>query len=133
MLNHKVDEQFAQCFRDSDFPNFRRLRLDEMEFRGLASQGFIAPERRGQRTHFKLRFRHNGGQQVRYIGSRDQASAVQAELDVLQRDVRLRRRLASLTQSAADALRSAKDRLEPLLQAKGFHFHGRAVRMSRKA
>ena len=132
MPNQIPEQQFVQRIRGSDFPNLSRLRLSESDIQDLAQQGFVAAEQRQQRTHFKLRFRSGGQQRVRYIGGAEQAKAVQAELDVLQREVQLRRRLARLRRAAALVLRRGKRQLEPLLGARGFYFHGRAPRQRRK-
>jgi hypothetical protein len=112
-------------------PALAALQLDDGDADALARQGFIAAERRGERSYFRLRFRRDGRQRVRYIGSLDRAQAVQFELDRLRVDVRLQRRLATLSRDAARSLRDAKRTLEPLLEARGFHFHGQAIRKCR--
>jgi hypothetical protein len=116
--------------RVADFPALRALRLDDEDVDALARQGFLAVERRRERRYLKLRYRRGGRQQVRYVGL-EQAQAVQAELDVLQSDVRMRRRLAVLCRASAWRLRNAKNTLKPLFEQQGFRFHGDAIRKRR--
>jgi integrase len=125
-----------KIIRDVDLARFgqlSRLRLSDLDFEALKAQGFVATERRSERIIFKLKFRLNGTQHVRYIRGAEQAAAVEAELKLLQRDVRLRRRLSELSRVAAQTIRSAKARLAPFLGAKGLYFHGRAVRRRRQS
>ena len=114
-----------------DFPTLASLRVDTEDIASLAMQGSIAKERRGDRTYFKLRFRRHGRQQVRYIGDAARAQAVQTELDSLQRDLKLRRRIAMLPRSVTVALRSARKKLQPFAESRGYYFHGHALRKRR--
>ena len=106
------------------------LGLSAVEQQALSSQGFVASEFRGRGgPYYKLRFRWGGKQVVRYLGSDPQvARAIAQELRVLQRLRQLKKRLRRLAAQARRALRMAKHRLEPLLQERGFHFHGQAIR-----
>ncbi len=118
-------------FRLGDFPSLRALRLDMDDLTFLRSQGFVSQEPRRNRTFFKLRFRRNGRQITRYIASAAVAAEVRRELDRLQSDARTRRRLRAFRKEASVTLRNSKRRLELLLNARGFRFHGRAIRKSR--
>jgi hypothetical protein len=131
MTSSESSNERSALLRAADFPALTKLRLHDADFAALARQGFVAVERRGEQTYFKLRFRRDGRQRVRYIGGPDQARAVEAELAVLQTDLRMRRRLAILCQLASQSMRNAKQNLEPLLEARGLHFHGRAIRQRR--
>lgn len=98
----------------------------------LGRQGFVTAERRGNRTYFKLRFRRDRQQIVRYIGcDPDKAEAVQRELDHLQEDRKKELELARLTEKAKKMLRESKRVLAPLLAEEGFAFHGRQIRRRR--
>ena len=133
MLNMKSTNGQSNTRRQvADLPALADLGLDDEDLDALARQGFVAVERRREQTYFKLRYRCDGRQRVRYVGGRDRAQAVQAALEALQSDVRLRRRLVALCQVATRSLRDAKDTLEPLLEARGLHFHGRAIRKRRE-
>src|SRR5687767_5045997 len=90
----------------SDFPTLASLRLDCEDIAAITDQGFVSKERRGERTYYRLRFRRCGRQQVRYIGGAARAQTVQTELDTLQRDLKLRRRVAMLPAAVTSALRS---------------------------
>ena len=58
-----------------------KLGLAPGEIKALATQGFVARERRGGRIYWKLRFRVGGRQRVRYLGSdATKAAAIRAEL-----------------------------------------------------
>jgi len=118
--------------RPASYPALAALQLSNADLDALARQGFIAAERRGENRYYRLRFRRGGRQQTRYIGSLDRAQAVQAELDSLQSEVQLQRRLAALGRDAARSLRDAKRQLQPLLEGRGFHFHGQAIRKYRE-
>ena len=113
------------------FPILIRLGLSDEEVHALTSQGFIGRERRGSKTIFRFRYRFLGRQRVRYVSPRD-AAALEAELESLQRRVRARRRLTGLAVLARQALRHRRSTLAPLLEARGFHFHGHQIRRCRK-
>src|SRR5262245_35691495 len=115
----------------ADFPALGGLGLKDYHLKELSRQGFLATDKRGRRTYVKLRFRCDGRQIVRYVGSAELAQAVSEELAVLQRDHQLQRHLDDLGRAAAQSLRIAKQKVAPLLAAEGFHFHGHAIRKSR--
>src|SRR4051794_31107499 len=92
------------------FPLLNRLALSDEELGALTRQGFINSERRAGKTIFRLRYRVDGRQRVRYVSPRD-AAALEAELGLLQRRIRARRRLAGLSALARHALRDRRSRL----------------------
>ena len=114
------------------FPLLNRLALSDEELGALTRQGFIRSERRGRKTIFRLRYRVHGRQHVRYVSPRD-AAALEAELGSLQRRVRARRRLTGLAALARQVLRHRRSTLAPLLEARGYHFHGHQIRRCRNA
>lgn len=69
---------------------------------------------------------------MRYIGT-DPAAAdqVQRELDFLRAERRAEKLLEQQMRAARAMLRMAKRQLAPLLRARGYHYHGYAVRKSR--
>src|SRR5437870_4979454 len=86
------------------------IHLDPAEYRSLARQGFVAQEYRASAgPFFKLRFRFEGNQKVRYLGANpDVAKALATELSVLQATCRLDQQLRRLTFEAKSLLRQAK-------------------------
>jgi hypothetical protein len=115
----------------ADYPLLASLGLDVEDIVAIADQGFISQDHRGERTYNKLRFRRDGHQRVCYIGNADRAIAVEAELNVLQRDLQLRRRMAELAPSVTSALRTARVKLQALAESQGYYFHGHALRKRR--
>jgi hypothetical protein len=109
------------------YPILNRLTRGDEELSALARQGFLRREQRGKKTIFRLRFRLHGRQYVRYV-SREDAEALEAELEVLQSLVRARRRLARLAALTRQALRHRKLALAPLLDERGLRFHGHHIR-----
>lgn len=114
------------------FPHLSRLVLSEEEFGALARQGFIRREARGNKTIVRLRYRVHGRQRARYVSPRD-AAAIEAELALLQRQVRAWRRLNGLAAVARKVLAQRRLRLAPLVEARGNHFHGHQIRRLRNA
>ena len=88
----------------AEFPLLNQLPLSDEELSALSRQGFVHRERRGAKTVFRLRFRVDGRQRVRYVRPRD-AEALEAELALLQREVRARRRLTGVAALARQLLR----------------------------
>jgi hypothetical protein len=109
------------------FPLLNGLALCEEELIALTQQGFIRSEKRGGKTIFRLRYRFHGWQRVRYVRP-DEAEALAAELAVLQRRVRARRRMTRLATLARKVLRHHRSTLAPILEARGYHFHGHQIR-----
>jgi hypothetical protein len=111
-----------------EYPALSRLRLAAADKHELARQGFVSVEQRGNRTNYKLRFRRDGRQVVRFIGDAPFADIVKTELDRLQARRQICRELATLDRAARRQLRNTKTELEPLVKAYGWKFHGRDVR-----
>jgi hypothetical protein len=107
-----------------------QLRLSPADLAALSLRGTVRPEI-GYRGFviYKLRFRVDGKQRVKYLGKDpDFAAAVEAELRELQFE-RNRRRYRRANRSAAiQSLRTFKRLVEPLLAEAGYHFHGYAIR-----
>jgi len=114
----------------NDFPALASLNISLEQLSALARQGFVARDGRGSHR-YKLRFRINRRQMVRYIGGGNQAQEVKQELAALQAPTRLDRKLQRLRKIAAQQLRQGKQRLQPLLAKHGYHFHGLAIRQTR--
>jgi hypothetical protein len=110
------------------------LRLSASELQALSYQGFVACERRGRTASvYKLRFRINGRQCVRYVGTDPQRAAViRAALDRLQAPLQLKRQLASHLKAAQACLRNVKPRLTPHAEEAGLRFHGHYLRRPRQ-
>src|SRR4051812_22493167 len=123
----------AAGYRIQDFPALASLRLGDEDLRILTQQGFLSREIRRGQAFFKLRFRRGGGKQcVKYVGG-GQVTAVRAELNKLQADARLKRKLAAVTRDAQQTLRQIKRNLQPVLESHGFAFHGLAIRRRRRS
>ena len=120
----------VQPWAHETFPGLSRLGLSADEVRELTKQGSIRRERRGRKTIYRLRFRIQGRQRVRYVSPRD-ATALEAELAALQRPVRSRRQLSAMADIARRLLRHRKSILAPVIEAAGYHFHGLEIRRRR--
>ncbi|MCA9123709.1 MAG: hypothetical protein H6822_08635 [Planctomycetaceae bacterium] len=114
------------------YPALAALRLDNNDLEALSHQGFICRERRGDRVYHKLRFRRNGKQVVRYIGSAERATVVEREVSALQSEATAFRELNAAVKIANKMLRDSKTQLEPMLASYGYEFHGRSIRRPRK-
>jgi hypothetical protein len=132
MQSTTKDDHSIDGNRIKEYPALTALRLNDADLGELSRQGFIAEEKRRDRTYYKLRFRRNHKQVVRYIGSAECAAVVRAELDVLQAETAILRKLNSIAKKAGQMLRDAKIQLGPLFEANGLAFHGLAVRRPRK-
>ena len=129
-IEHQRDSGVGHTATET--PCLAALRLTGDDLTALRRQGFVTAERRGKRIYFKLRFRRDRQQVVRYIGSDpDKAEAVQRELDHLQEDRKKELELSRLTEKAKKMLRKSKWVLAPLLAEEGFAFHGRQIRRRR--
>lgn len=113
----------------------KSLSLTAAERTALARQGSVSAESRHRAgTVYKLRFRVNGRQVVKYLGTDPAAAAVvRRELEQLQRAVRTRTVSRRLVRSARALLRDNKQALRPEFERAGFFFHGYAVRRRRCA
>ena len=114
--------------RFAEYPALAKLRLATGDLNELSKQGFLSMERRGNLTIHKLRFRRGGRQVVRSIGDAATAAALKTELDRLQSRRQICREVATIDRAARRLLRDMKTQLEPLVDAYGWKFHGRAVR-----
>ena len=123
-----TNEILVERDRVAAFPALAGLGFIDSDLAVLARQGFLGTERRRDRSYFKLRYRRGGYQHVKYVGSTGRAAAVQHELERLQSEVRTRRELAGLVRDARQVLRASKSTLKPLLESRGFRFHGLEVR-----
>jgi len=115
-----------------------RLRLAADEQQALAQQGFVSAEYREQNgrrygPYFKLRWRQDGRQRVRYLG-RDlsRAEQVSAALANLQRSLQLVRDASSMMAEVRKEMRKLKETLEPHLASQGMHLHGYIARRKTK-
>ena len=97
-------ETVTAWLTSAEFPLLKRFALNDEELRALSRQGFVHSERRGTKTIFRLRFRVDGRQRVRYVARHD-AAAIEAELALLQFQVRAHRRLTRLAALARQLLR----------------------------
>ncbi len=129
-MNNSTD-QLQHDLDLGDFPVLASLGMDSELIAAIADQGFVSKDYRGDRTYHKLRYRRDGRQQVQYIGDAARARAVEAELKVLQHDLRLRRHISELARSVTSALRTAREQLEPLVESHGYYYHGHALRKHR--
>lgn len=127
----RTDNASLDCWRIA-FPTLFALGLTESDVTALKNQGFVHQERRSGKILHKLRFRVAGRQRARCV-TPQQAIAIEAELSVLQKPVRMNRRLAELSDMARRQLRDSKQQLKPLLEERGYYFHGRQVRRRRGA
>jgi hypothetical protein len=111
-----------------------KLNLTPDELTALSRQGVITSQLRGRGNRvYKLRFRHLGRQQVRYLGSDvSWVAEVRAALLHWQTPRQLKRRLASRVKQTRDLLRSIRPRLGPLVAQAGLQFHGRTLRRVRQ-
>jgi hypothetical protein len=101
----------------------------------LTRRGFVSREIRGRGTAvYKLRFRRDGRQHVRYLGAdAGGVRRVQEALRELQEDRRIELAASRLHHEAAKLLRESKRLLEEPLAAVGLRFHGRSLRRPRNA
>jgi hypothetical protein len=117
----------AEALRIEDFPALASLQLGDEDLSMLARQGFLNREVRRGHEVFKLRFRRDAKQCIKYV-SVSQVAAVRVELDKLQSITRLKRKLAAVTREAKRVLRQTKPSLQPILESHGLAFHGLAIR-----
>lgn len=110
-----------------------RLNLTDDQMAALSTQGFVARERRcGRRDIFKLRFRIEGKQVVRSLGtSPANAASVALAVRVLQRTMRVQRELRKLEEELRRYLKATKKLLRPAVDLAGYRFHGMCVRRTR--
>jgi hypothetical protein len=94
----------------------------------------VSSERRGKGAIiYKLRFRFNGRQQVRYLGIDPiKIESIRLALTLLQRYRILKHAIHDLCHEARKAMRNGKRQLAPQLESAGYKFHGLAIRRPRQ-
>lgn len=128
----KVNDSSAPG-RDTSESILARLALTPTELAAVKQQGFISREQRSpENIVFKLRFRLNGRQRVKYVGDAAAAEALRQELRKLQHPHVLLKNLRAVSRAARKICRQEKLRLVPLVEQLGLKFHGRAVRRPRR-
>ena len=122
----------CEVSRPADGKPYRLLALglSSEHLQALAQQGFVCTEYRAERgPFFKLRFRLQGRQVVKYLGMDvEEAERVRRELAELQRARRVDVELRRATREARKILRSSKRMVWADAKRAGFEFHGRALR-----
>ncbi len=127
----------AVIFESGDRGLFTELGLSGEDCQALARQGFLAADycwKGGRRLgpYYKLRWRRDGRQCVRYVGGDpDRVERISAALENLQRPLHLARCLAQLMKEARRRLRSAKHVLAPCVANRGLRYHGYTARRPR--
>ena len=124
--NHEPDNETGRS-------HFEDLSLSAEETAAVRRQGFVSREiRKGRITVFKLRFRVNGQQRVKFVSTDPVvAAALEGELGLLRRSKDKDLALRSLNREASQLLRQCKSRLAPLVGQAGLRFHGLALRCPR--
>ena len=115
----------------ASFPALQRLRLSMGDLELLRRQGSVVADRRRGCVYFKLVFRRDGVQIARYVGDEHAAAIVKAELELLRAGRRDWLQFKRLGRVARGLLRNSKRQLGPLLEDRGFHFHGLEIRRTR--
>lgn len=110
------------------------LGLEEEAMEALQHQGFVAEEfrdRAGRRwgPYYKLRWRQDGRQRVRYLGNDTRrVHEIRVALQHWQQVTRLTREVEELFRQSRKALKSLKDALSPQVSAAGKRWHGYQTR-----
>jgi len=127
MKGESIEQPVA---RDAHGTGLASLRLSDEHRSALALQGFVAAEfRDGRGPYYKLRFRFQRQQVVKYLGTDPEAAEqICRELQELQRERRLYQELQRLANQARQMIREAKHELQDQIRGVGFRFHGLAVR-----
>ena len=125
-----TDLEARQVKREGEPPlALMRLGLKTAELETLRRQGFVSRECRGGRWLYKLRFRVDGRQVTRYVGTDvRKAAEVQQGLTEWQGERHLELELGRLARQAGRELRRAKRQLAEQMADRGLNFHGLAVR-----
>ena len=129
-MRDTADLDAEQVKRHDEVPvALARLKLGTRKLRALRHQGFVSRERRGGCWVYRLRFRVDGRQATRYVGTdTEKAAEVQQSLAEWQAKRCLDLELGRLTREAGRELRRAKQQLTEQLARRGFGFHGLGVR-----
>ena len=108
----------------------RGLGLSPLHLAALRTQGFVSWEQRGVgRPIAKLRYRVQGQQHVRYLGTdASRARTIEHALRQWQAPQRAGRLLQQAIRQAATALRNSKAQLIKELHGTPHYFHGYALR-----
>ena len=134
MATHEEIETGSNSEAETTVSVLDQVGLEPNEWVALRRQGYVSREGRGpDRAVFKLRFRCDGRQRVKYLGTnpvRAQRAAV--ELSRLQAARHVERLHKRVRREVSELLRDGKRRLEPMLEGTEFRFHGRAIRRHRK-
>jgi hypothetical protein len=114
---------------------FRRIGLRSVDVAALKRSGTITQETRGRGTViYKLRYRREGRQVVKYLGvDRSFVRHVGEQLALLQVPARRRRRLRRVAAETRSVLHDVRARVRSTLQEAGFTFHGLTIRRSRSS
>ena len=117
---------------DKDQTFLAELGLGSAEAAALTRPGLASSEIRGRgEMAFKLRFRLDGRQRVKYLDE-DRARRLEQTLNEVQRARRKALALGCLNREAPTLFREGKRRIEPWLGAGGYRFHGQAIRRPRR-
>ena len=111
-----------------------RVGLTAEEITAVKRQGVVSAELRGRKcTVFKLRFRIDGRQRAKYLGTGAAlADTVREALRRLQKSKWIDQNLQALVREANRLLRESKSQLLPFADAAGYRFHGRTLRRPRR-
>jgi hypothetical protein len=119
------------------FSLLAELGLTDEDVLALANQGFLTAEYRdycGTRLgpYFKLRWRSNGRQRVKYLG-RDvnRAEVISNAIANLREGKRIQEQLAELVAEARQSLRRAKQAMDTTMANQDRYFHGFTGRKKR--
>ena len=110
------------------------LGLTDEDVLSLVNQGFLTAEYRVHGAarlgpYFKLRWRSNGRQRVKYLGRDvDRAEAISDAISSLREGKRRQDQLAALVADARKSLRRAKQAMNAAMANQGRYFHGFAGR-----
>lgn len=110
-----------------------RLRLSPRELEALRTCGAICAETRAAGTAYKLRFRLDGRQQVRFLGrDREWIETVRRALEAWQVSVRFGRELKRMARDGRRRLRVLRKLEGPVLNLAGLRYHGTRLRVMRR-
>ena len=132
MSEQEVQERRQGVEVDEGAAEFEALGLGTEETAALKLQGFVVGEPRGDRIIYKLRFRFQGRQRVRYLGTDSKKAArVEQFVESLQRGRCIKKQLRDLDREVTERFNAMKRRLGPFLNQAGLTFHGLAIRRPR--
>jgi hypothetical protein len=125
----------AETRREAAQSYLASLGLCAADVAAVARQGFINRELRSEHSVvYKLRYRRDGRQRVRYLGANAEAAErARQAIAELQAERRIELAIGRLHREAAQLLREGKQRLAGPLAAAGFGFHGLTIRRPRSS